>query len=105
MSIDLANMSRAELQQLRKDVDKALVAAEQKERKNALKAAQEAAAKFGFSLEDLSDIAKPISKRAKAGPKYCNPENPTQTWSGLGRKPNWVHEALANGRDISDLEI
>jgi len=105
MSIDLTNMSRAELEELSKEIEKALAAAELQERKKALQAARDAAAQFGFSLEELNDAQKPGTKRAKSGPKYYNPENPEQTWSGRGRKPNWVHTALENGRDISELEI
>ena len=105
MSIDLTSMSRAELVQLKSDVEKAIVAAESRERKDALKAAQDAAAQYGFSLEDLAGGKPAAGKRSKSGPKYRNPENPTQTWSGLGRKPNWVHAALAEGRDMAELEI
>lgn len=103
MPMDLLKMSRKELLELRADIDKALVAAEERERKSALKAAQDAAAEFGFSLEELSGVKAPAKRRAAA--KYRNPAEPSQTWSGLGRKPKWLHEALANGANISDLEI
>jgi len=106
MEIDLQTLSRKELSKLKTDVEKALVSAEDRERREALKAAQQAAAEYGFSLDDLSDSQKASgSKRGKAVPKYRNPANPEQTWSGLGRKPHWVHEALASGADITDLEI
>lgn len=107
MAIDLSAMSRAELLQLQKDIEKALKEAEQRERREALKAAEKAAAEYGFSLSDLSADAKPRStgKKSKTPPKYRNPENPEDTWSGRGRKPQWVHDALNKGVDISDLEI
>jgi len=35
------------------------------------------------------------SKRVGAGiPRYRNPANPTQTWTGFGKKPNWFIEAV-----------
>ncbi len=107
MSIDLKTMSRKDLTKLKTDVDKALVAAEEREKQEALKAAEKAAAEFGYSLKELSSVAGPRAsgKRGKAQPKYRNPSNPEQTWSGLGRKPNWIHEALTSGADITDLEI
>lgn len=102
MAIDLEKMSRKELLELRTKVEKALKGAESRERREALKAAEKAAAEFGFSLSELSpETAKP----AKAAPKYRNPADPAQTWTGRGRKPQWVHEALKAGSDISDLEI
>ena len=107
MAMDLSAMSRKELLKLQKDVEKALKDAEQRERREALKAAEKAAAEFGFSLTELSGDAKPraAGKKPKTPPKYRNPENPEQTWSGRGRKPQWVHDALAKGHDITDLEI
>ena len=42
----------------------------------------------------------------KAGgdePKYSNPDDPSQTWSGRGRRPRWVTQALEAGRSLDDL--
>jgi DNA-binding protein H-NS len=108
MSIKLGAMSRAELLTLRDDVEKALVAAEKRDRAEALKAAQKAAAEFGFDLDELSGkqaAGKAKKTRAKAAAKYRNPKNAEQTWSGRGRKPQWIHDALSAGHDINDLEI
>jgi DNA-binding protein H-NS len=38
-------------------------------------------------------------------PKYFNPENPSQTWSGRGLKPRWFIALLATGRGIGDLTL
>lgn len=40
-----------------------------------------------------------------AGPKYRNPENPAETWSGKGKRPTWVEAALAEGKSLESLEI
>jgi hypothetical protein len=40
-----------------------------------------------------------------AGPKYRNPENPAETWSGKGKRPAWVEAALVEGRSLESLEI
>lgn len=107
MAIDLNTLSRKELLKLQKDVEAALKDAEARERREALEAAEKAAAEFGFSLNELSADVKlrGSAKKSKSPPKYRNPENPEQTWSGRGRKPRWVHEALMRGADITDLEI
>ncbi|WP_209598638.1 H-NS histone family protein [Ruegeria sp. HKCCSP351] len=105
MGINLEQMSRKDLMALRDDVEKALVGAEKRERREALKAAEKAAAEFGYSLSELSGDAPRASKQKKKKEKYRNPANPEQTWTGRGRKPKWVHDALQAGADISDLEI
>ena len=105
MSFDLSEMSRKELLELKTGIDDALKEAEQRERKEAIKAAEEAAAKYGFSLDEIAGQAKGAGKKQKAAAKYRNPHNPEETWSGRGRKPHWVHSAITSGMDISDLEI
>ncbi len=113
MVFDLKSMTAKELTKLKKDVSKALTTAELRMRKEALKAAEKAAAKFGYSLVELSDDKKPKAKakkkpakaKAKVKPKYRNPANPEQTWSGRGRRPLWINTALNDGADITDLEI
>lgn len=107
MAIDLKAMSRKDLKQLKEDVIEALKEAEVRERQEALQAAQNAAAEFGFSLDDLASGGRKrgSAKSSKASPKYRNPDNPEQTWSGRGRKPQWIHDALAKGIDVSKLEI
>lgn len=107
MSIDLSQMSRKELVQLQEDVAVALKEAEQRELNEAMRAVEQAAAQYGYSLDEVLGTSQkaPAAKKSKAAPKYRNPENPAETWTGRGRKPHWVHKALTDGVDISELEI
>lgn len=103
MSIDLNSMSRDELLTLKGEVDKALKSLEARRKAEALKAAQDAAKEFGFSLAELTDGSKTGGK--KAAPKYANPADPSQTWSGRGRQPVWFREAVENGAKPEDFAI
>jgi DNA-binding protein H-NS len=103
MSINLEQMSFKELSTLKSELDTAMIKAKSRERREALKAAEDAVAKFGFTLADVQG-RKSTAKEPLAA-KYQNPADASQTWSGRGRKPKWVHEALANGADMSALEI
>ena len=105
MAVDLSGMSRQELLDLAKKIEKALKDAEDRDRKEALKAVHDVASKFGYSAEELLGAAPAPKKRGKSKAKYRNPENPEQTWTGRGRKPQWIHDALAKGLDITALEI
>ena len=105
MAKNLEKMSHQELEKLRTDVDAALVAAKKRDKKEARKAAEEAAAKFGFTLAELVSAA-PAKSAGKGGvAKYANPENPAQTWTGKGRQPQWYKDAVAAGTDPSTLEV
>ena len=44
-------------------------------------------------------------RRHEVAAKYQNPDNPSEKWSGRGRKPKWVEEKLAQGRQLADLAI
>lgn len=98
-------MSRQELLQLQSDLQKALKGAEKRDKKKARVAAEQAAAEYGFKLEGLVGTPKNSTGRPKLPPKYRNPEKPEQTWSGRGRRPQWVHDALAQNMDIAKFEI
>ena len=102
--INLDKLSLKELQQLSKDVDAAIVAARKANRKAAIDAANKAAAKHGFTLDELSGKAK-TSAKTPAPAKYAHPDNPSATWSGRGRQPNWIKEALAAGKSLDDFLI
>ena len=43
--------------------------------------------------------------RRKVAPKYRNPGNSRETWTGRGRKPRWVVAALESGKKMQDLAI
>lgn len=103
MSIDLNNMSKDELTKLIKDAEKALKTIETRRLSEAKKAAESAAKEYGFSLDEL--LGAPQKKGSKSEPKYKNPADPSQTWTGKGRKPNWVNEALAAGKSLDDMKI
>jgi DNA-binding protein H-NS len=38
-------------------------------------------------------------------PKFANPDEPTQVWTGRGKQPRWVTEKLASGLALEDLSI
>lgn len=109
MSIELSGLSVAELKQLSKDVEKAIKVAAETERKAALSAARIAAQEHGFELDELLGDAGATKAKGKSGaknpPKYRNPENPEQTWSGRGRRPAWIAEAEATGKSLEDMAI
>lgn len=102
MAIDLDSMSKEELLSLRKNIDKALAGYEKRKKETALAAAKRAAEEHGFSLEEI--LGKKSTGKT-AVPKYRNPQDPSQTWTGRGRQPAWYKSAIAAGKDASEMEI
>ncbi len=51
-----------------------------------------------------ADKPTPSAGTKTPAPRFRNPANAEQTWSGVGKKPAWVAEALASGKTLTDLE-
>ncbi|MDX8355771.1 H-NS histone family protein [Cognatiyoonia sp. IB215182] len=114
MQIDLKALTRKELEKLKADIDKALAKVMAREKKAALVAAERAAETHGFSLAEITGVddspTKPRRKMAKkpsvpGKPKYANPDDKKQTWTGKGRKPDWFNAALAAGKTPEDMVL
>ncbi|NNE51045.1 MAG: H-NS histone family protein [Sulfitobacter sp.] len=114
MAIDLKSMSRKELEKLLTDVKKALHNAQAKERREARKAAEKAVAEFGLSLEDITEVQKKPRKARKTGPKgpktkskpkFANPNDKSQTWTGKGRQPNWYRAEIEKGTKPESMAV
>lgn len=101
---NLEEMSLDELKKLQKDVAKAIETYEDRALK-AVRAEMDAIARqHGYTLEKVLSKA-PVTVRKSVLPKYANPADSDQTWTGRGRKPKWVVEALATGKTLEDLAI
>ncbi|HXV36967.1 MAG TPA: H-NS histone family protein [Myxococcota bacterium] len=51
----------------------------------------------------LARSHRPLAERG--GPAYRNPNNSSDTWTGKGRPPKWVRDALASGAQLEELAI
>ncbi|MDR0634223.1 MAG: H-NS histone family protein [Azoarcus sp.] len=107
--IDLENLPLPELRTLRAQVE-----TEIRRRGSAtqrlIKRVQKLAADQGLSLNELIAVAGgtaevPATSRSGGTIKYRNPVNPSQGWTGHGRKPGWVIEYIANGGTLDKLAV
>ncbi|ARO14231.1 DNA-binding protein, H-NS family [Ketogulonicigenium robustum] len=104
--MDLNSLDRKDLLKLRADVERAIATLDERTKHAALEAAQRAVSQFGLSLSQLTDDISSLGSRRTAGVvRFRNPENAEQTWSGRGRKPQWVHDLEASGKALSDYEV
>jgi DNA-binding protein H-NS len=99
--MNLKSMSIDKLSKLREEVDAALSTKVIEERR----AVQSELGR----LERLATSR--MGRRGRGGPrgsiapKYCNPENPSETWAGRGLKPRWLVAALKSGKKLEDFAI
>jgi DNA-binding protein H-NS len=96
--------SYKELVEARDAIDEALAKRKEEERSEVRRKIAELANESGFELTELFG-GKRGGKRAASGAKYRNPKDASQTWTGRGRKPNWLVEALRQGAKIENFEV
>jgi DNA-binding protein H-NS len=104
LNIDLNSLSLKELKDLHSQVSKAISGFEDRRKRQAVAELEEKAKAMGFSLAELTGVTAG-RKRSPSAPKYANPANKSDTWSGRGRKPRWFSEALAKGKKPESMAI
>lgn len=104
----------------REALDKAIETALKAEKEEAIKSVRETIELFNLTAKDCGfksskttkpsteNKDKPDGRSSPKKPKYRNPNNPDDTWTGLGatsRRPKWVVEYEAVGGKIEDCLI
>lgn len=105
MALNLNKMSIAELNKLISDAQTALA-----KKQEIAEKVRKLAKDNGLEISDLLAADKPNKAKAKkprgkVAPKYKNPANGSETWTGRGRQPRWVADALTGGKSLEDLLI
>ena len=67
----------------------------------------------GYTIAELFGGKAPAAKKAakkagttrKVAPKYRNPANTKETWSGRGKQPRWLAELVKKGKKPEDFLI
>jgi DNA-binding protein H-NS len=103
--VDLAGYTFGELKGLQHEIDRAIKERQQQEVQKAREQIFAIAKKAGVSVEEL--LGNPEKKMTKGTgekvqPKYQNPKDVSQTWTGRGRQPRWIAEALASRKNLED---
>jgi DNA-binding protein H-NS len=68
-------------------------------------AAKSSAAKSSAAKSSDAKSSTPRRPYPAVVPKYRNPERPSETWAGRGKKPRWLAAQLKSGKRIDDFRI
>jgi len=117
------NYSNWSVEKLNKEIEKiqrVIKTKEARDKKATLAKLVSVARKSGFELHELlgedtlkvrqPKASKPLKrkasdKRGKVAPKYKNPENASETWTGRGRQPIWVRNYIQSGGSLEQVTI
>ena len=103
--MELNNLTLAELKALQKAIALAIKNAPDKAKMAARNELEAKARELGYSMKDLLGTGTNTRQKRLGVVRYRSPANPSLTWTGAGRRPNWFLEALASGKSPKDLEI
>ncbi|MBS0269159.1 MAG: H-NS histone family protein [Proteobacteria bacterium] len=107
-AINVDKLSLRDLVELESKVQRAIALARDRERSELKKKVADMAETHGFSVAELFGgvRGRGVGKSKSVGvAKYANPENKSDTWTGRGRKPNWLVERLRKGAKLADFSI
>ena len=123
MAIRLSKFSDAEIRQISDQCESELESRSAGAKAAAKAKLEEFAKKLGYSASDLlgGQAQPPVQKarrgraagvakaaaatKAKLPPKYRSPTDPSKTWSGHGKRPDWYKAHLEAGRDADELLV
>ena len=99
----LDKISYAELLKLQERIEAAIAEKRVEDAATTKDALRAMAEKAGFNINDL--FARRGSSKGSGVAKYRNPKDSSQTWTGRGRKPNWLNDAVKKGAKLDSLAI
>ena len=113
--MELRKLTVAQLTRLKAKIDAEIARRNDTAKVELLKEVKKMAAKAGVPMSELLGAkagrraagtrkASPI-KGKKVPPKYRNPANHAETWTGRGRQPAWVVKYVGSGKKLDNLLI
>lgn len=107
---NLENLPLEELVNLSTDLD-GLIRRKRREKSKQIRTQMNELARVaGFEsveefIENQGGRLTRSDKGVKLPPKYQNPNDPTQTWSGKGPTPKWLREFESKGKNRDEFRI
>lgn len=111
MAVEMDNLSIEELEHVIAEAQQCI----QHKREEAVARAradiERIAASTGYSVEDLLGLGRTRNRAPAPAPrktvadKYRNPRDPTQSWSGRGKRPRWLQELLEQGGKLESFLV
>lgn len=103
---ELSGYSVAELNDLIEMAKKEIARKEQTQLQDVRIQMERLASSVGKTVEEIINLdKKKKGSKALGRIKYRNPANPEQTWTGRGKRPRWLQQALDQGADLEDFAI
>ena len=90
--LDITKATYEDLQIARKQIDERIANLE----RDMIAELEAKAVQFGYML---------MSANGHKKPKFVNPDNPDETYSGKGKHPKWLADKIIAGHDLEEFRM
>lgn len=108
MKPDISTLSVEELKRLTEEAEVLIASKKDEAIDNAYNDVIAIAESVGLTIEQLLEVGaqkRKKSLRKAVEPRYKNPKNAEETWTGRGKKPRWLVAELETGAKLEDFLI
>jgi len=103
--MNVEHLSSKELRELQKKIEQQLKVHQRTEREEAIEQIYNIAHGLGMTLGDLIGKGEIKPAKVKVAVQFRNPSDASQEWTGRGRQPKWIKEALDAGKTLDTLRV
>ena len=106
--IDLSTHSVEELKALVARAKREILLKERNRLQEVRNQMEQVASGLNMSIDEFVRHESPGRKtggREAGAIRFRNPADPAQTWTGRGKRPGWLREALAQGARLDDFAV
>ena len=96
----LEKLTYAELSEMEAQIERLKIEKQNAERSALRQRLVDIAREHGFEIHEL--FGKGRKGKGSVAPKYRDPKNPDNTWTGRGRMPRWMVAATKGGKSSKD---
>jgi DNA-binding protein H-NS len=101
--IDVSKLTFKQLVSLQGKIGSAIAEARLREKAELKKKVAALAGQHGFAINELFGGRGFVRPKGEA--KYANPADPNHTWTGRGRRPDWLVAKMKRGAKLEDFAI
>ncbi len=80
-----------------------IAAARKDELAGAVAQVRQLVAEYGLTEQDIFSVQRGARPGTKVAPKYRDPQNPENTWTGRGKAPSWIADVPKDQRAAYEI--
>lgn len=101
--VDLESLNVDELMAITENAQQLIIAKQHQRLFDAYEQFEEIAESCNSTIEEILKAGEQLEKKRSI--KYRNPKDSSETWTGRGRKPTWLVNALEEGKQLEDFAV